>query len=87
MQSHTFTINIADNIFTELSLYTRSVRKTKMEDAIAELLQYALMMSPRQRLLDVRHTTPDANSGLSEEEQCAIVDRVRESVYQDKYRS
>ncbi len=51
---------------------------------VADLLFYALELSPRQRFLDVLQNTPDADVTLTEEEQLRMVDAVRQEVYEDQ---
>jgi hypothetical protein len=40
------------------------------------------MLSPRQRLLEVLRNTPDAQTTMTEEDQFTLVDKVRQTLYE-----
>jgi len=46
MAQREITITLADDIIEEIEKYRKSARKTKTEEAVAELIKYALTLPP-----------------------------------------
>jgi hypothetical protein len=46
MAQREITITLADDIFDEIEKYRKSARKTNTEEAVAELIKYALTLPP-----------------------------------------
>jgi len=80
------TISLNDTIVEKLAYYQRVRQKRSIEEAITELLQYALTMSTRQKFLETLRNMPETNTTLSEEEQLAMVDQVRQEIYEEQSR-
>lgn len=77
------TINVSDVLLEKIEWYKAKTQRQSTEDIVGRLLQYALTFSPRQRLLDVLRNTPDAAITLTEEEQLAMVDEIRQDIYEE----
>ncbi len=78
------TVQVPDTLFEKLEYYQKMAYKRTIEEVVADLLFYALELSPRQRFLDVLQNTPDAAVTLTEAEQLAMVDAVRQEVYEEQ---
>lgn len=79
------TINVPDMLFEQISNYRRITHKRTSEEVVTELLRYALTLSPRQRWLDMLRHAPEADAALSEEEQIALVERLRQQIFQQEH--
>ena len=78
------TVKVSDILLKKLEYYQKTTYKRTVEELVADLLFYALELSPRQRFLDVLQNTPDADATLTEEEQLRMVDAVRQEVYEEQ---
>ncbi|MDY0093192.1 MAG: hypothetical protein RBT80_10895 [Candidatus Vecturithrix sp.] len=78
------TVQVSDMLFEKLTSYQKTTHKRTIEEVVTDLLFYALELSPRQRLLDALERTPDADVTLTEIEQLAMVDAVRQEVYEEQ---
>lgn len=78
------TVQVSDMLFEKLTYYQKTTHKRTIEEVVADLLFYALELSPRKRLLDALERTPDADVTLTEAEQLAMVDAVRQEVYEEQ---
>ncbi len=78
------TVKVSDILLKKLEYYQKTTYKRTVEEVVADLLFYALELSPRQRFLDVLQNTPDADVTLTEEEQLRMVDAVRQEVYEEQ---
>ncbi len=78
------TISLPDIMVEKIELYKKTTQKQSTEEVITELLQYALILSPRQKFLETLRKAPDAKTEMTEEEQLAMVDNVRQEMYAKK---
>lgn len=78
------TVHISDLIFEKLRSYQQTTSKRTIENVVNDLLFYALELSPRQRLLDALRNTPDRSVTLTEAEQLAMVDAVRQEACEEQ---
>ncbi len=78
------TISLNDTIVEKLAYYQRVRQKRSIEEAITELLQYALTLSPCQKFLETLRNIPETNTTMSEEEQLVMVDQVRQEIYEEQ---
>ncbi len=78
------TVHVSDMVFEKLKYYQKTTSKRTIEEVIADLWFYALELSPRQRFLDVLQNIPDPAVTLTETEQLAMVDAVRQDVYEEQ---
>jgi hypothetical protein len=79
------TINVPDMLFEQISDYRRATHKRTSEEVVTELLRYALTLSPRQRLLDMLRSAPEGRANLSEDEQMALTERVRQRIFEEEH--
>ena len=78
------TISLSDIMLEKIELYKKSTQQQSIEEVITELLQYALMLPLRQKFLETLRKAPDAKTEMTEEEQAALVDKVRQEMYMKK---
>ncbi len=75
------TIDMPEKLCEQIAWYRRAAHKQTAEEAVTELLWYALTLSPRQRLLDMLHHAPEGRAELSADEQLALADRLRQELF------
>ena len=78
------TINVSDGLLEKIEWYKAKTRQQHTEDVVSRLLEYALTMPPRQRLLEALRNVPDAATTMTEDEQLAMIDQIRQDVYEKR---
>ncbi len=78
------TISLSDTMLQKIELYKKSTQKQSIEETVAELLQDALTLPPRQKFLETLRKVPDAKTEMTEEEQLVMIDKVRQEMYAKK---
>ncbi len=84
MQTQRISIHLPQQLVQGVLAYQAAAHKPNFDEAVTELLRYALTDSPRHRLLEALRQTPDACPTLSEAEQSALIERIRQDAYQHR---
>jgi len=65
MASRALTITLTDDVFEEVERYKRSAKKTNTEEAVSELIKYALTLPPYFREFDWEKAEAEANKEIA----------------------
>ena len=84
MQTQAIKIHLPQQIVQGIAAYQTAAHKQSFNDAVTDLLRYALTDSTRLRLLEALENTPDASPTLSEDEQTTLIERMRQDAYQHR---
>ncbi len=64
MATHELTINLSDDVLEELERYKVSLHKKSVEDAITELIKYALILPPYFKDFDWERAETEADKEI-----------------------
>ena len=65
MAQREITITLADDIIEEIEKYRKSARKTNTEEAVTELIKYALTLPPYFKEFDWEKAEAEANKEIA----------------------
>jgi metal-responsive CopG/Arc/MetJ family transcriptional regulator len=75
------TMNLPETLLEKVEVYKESKHKQNFDEAVTELLQEALTFSSRQYLLETLQRAPETETSMTQEEQFAMIDAVRQEIY------
>ena len=78
------TMNLPETLLEKVEVYKENKHKQNLEEAVTELLQKALTFSSRQHLLETLQRAPDVETSMTQEEQFAMIDAVRQEIHGEK---
>jgi hypothetical protein len=67
MASRVLTITLTDDVFEEIERYKKSAKKTNTEEAVSELIKYALTLPPYFKEFDWEKAEAEADKDIASE--------------------